>query len=42
MNEPFLLAVTCQNKPCEFHAAFQRYDYTYRIVVVIDEVNYIF
>lgn len=42
MNEPFQLTVTYQNKPYEFHAAFQRYGYTYRIVVVIDEVNYIF
>jgi len=42
MNEPFQLEVTYQNKPYEFHAAFQRYGYTYRIVVVINEVNYIF
>jgi len=42
MNEPFLLEVTYQNRPYEFHAAFQRYGYTYRIVVVIHEVSYIF
>lgn len=42
MNEPFLLEVTYQNKPYEFHASFQRYGYTYRIVVVINELNYIF
>lgn len=42
MNEPFVLEITWQNKPYEFHASFQRYGYTYRIVVVINEVNYIF
>jgi len=42
MNEPFLLALTYQNKTLEFPAAFQRYGYTYRIVVTINEVNYIF
>ena len=42
MNEPFMLEVTWQNKPYEFDAAFQRYGYTYRIVVVINETNYIF
>lgn len=42
MNEPFLLTVTYQNKPYELPAAFQRYGYTYRIVVVIDDSNYIF
>lgn len=42
MNEPFLLALTYQNKMLEFPAAFQRYGYTYRVVVTIGEVNYIF
>lgn len=42
MNEPFLLDLTYQNKTLEFPAAFQRYGYTYRIVVTVNEVNYIF
>ncbi len=42
MNEPFLLELTYQNKTLEFPAAFQRYGYTYRIVVTVNEVNYIF
>ncbi len=42
MNEPFVLEVTYQNKPLEFPAAFQRYGYTYRIVVSINDQNYIF
>ncbi|PAW92274.1 hypothetical protein CKK33_01710 [Mucilaginibacter sp. MD40] len=42
MNEPFVLEVTYQNKPLEFPAAFQRYGYTYRIAVSIDDHNYIF
>lgn len=42
MNEPFILEVTYQNRPLELPAAFQRYGYTYRIVVAINEVNYIF
>ncbi|HJP62603.1 MAG TPA: hypothetical protein VJ844_04135 [Mucilaginibacter sp.] len=42
MNEPFLLEVSYQNKTLEFPAAFQRYGYTYRIVVTVNEVNYIF
>lgn len=42
MNEPFVLEVTYQNKPLEFPAAFQRYGYTYRIVVSINEQNYVF
>ena len=42
MDEPFLLAVTWQNNPYEFHAAFRRYGCTYRVVVVINELNYNF
>jgi len=42
MNEPFLLEVTYQSKPLEFPAAFQRWGYTYRIVVSINEVNFVF
>jgi len=42
MNEPFVLEVTYQNQALEFPAAFQRYGYTYRIVVTIHELNYVF
>ena len=42
MNEPFLLEVIYQDKPLEFPAAFQRYGYTYRIVVSINEINFVF
>ena len=42
MNEPYLLEITYQNKPLEFPAAFQRYGYTYRIAVSIDDVPYVF
>jgi hypothetical protein len=42
MNEPFLLELAYQNKTLEFPAAFQRYGYTYRIVVTVGEANYIF
>jgi len=42
MNEPFLLEVIYQNEPLEFPAAFQRYGYTYRIVVLINETNFVF
>ena len=42
MNEPFILEVIFQNKQLEFPAAFQRYGYTNRIVVSIEEVVYFF
>lgn len=42
MNEPFVLEITYQNKSLEFPAAFQRYGYTYRIAVSIDEHPYVF
>lgn len=42
MNEPFTLAITYQNKSLEFPAAFQRYGYTYRIAVSIDDQPYVF
>ena len=42
MNEPFILALTYQNKPLELQAAFQRYGYTYRIAVSIDDQAYVF
>jgi hypothetical protein len=42
MNEPFLLEVTYQNKTLQFPAAFQRYGYTYRTVVTVNGMNYIF
>ncbi|MBK0379272.1 hypothetical protein [Mucilaginibacter segetis] len=42
MNEPFILELAYQNRHYEFPAAFQRYGYTYRIVVTMEEVNYIF
>jgi hypothetical protein len=42
MNEPFQLELTYEGMPYELAAAFQRYGYTYRIVVTIDEHNYVF
>lgn len=42
MNEPFILEINYQNKALEFSAAFQRYGYTYRIAVSIDDVPYVF
>jgi len=42
MNEPFTLEITYQNKPLEFPAAFQRFGYTYRIAVSINDVSYVF
>jgi len=42
MNEPFVLEVAFQEQTLELPAAFQRYGYTYRIIVAINEINYIF
>ncbi|OOQ58291.1 hypothetical protein [Mucilaginibacter pedocola] len=42
MNEPFVLELTYQNKPLEFPAAFQRYGYTYRIAVSVNEQPFVF
>lgn len=42
MNEPFILEIAYQNKPLEFPAAFQRYGYTYRIAVSINDMPYVF
>ena len=42
MNEPFILALSYQNRELEFPAAFQRYGFTYRIAVVIEEITYLF
>lgn len=42
MNEPFILEVTHQNQTLELPAAFQRYGYTYRIAVSINDTAYVF
>lgn len=42
MNEPFILSVYYDGKSYELPAAFQRYGFTYRIIVLIQEHNYIF
>lgn len=42
MNEPFVVEVTYQNKSLEFPAAFQRWGYTYRIAVSINDQSYVF
>jgi len=42
MNEPFVLEVNYRGEMLALPAAFQRYGYTYRIAVSIDEIAYIF
>jgi hypothetical protein len=39
MNEPFILPLTYQNRELEFQARFERYGYTHRIAVLIDELT---
>ncbi|MVN91523.1 hypothetical protein [Mucilaginibacter aquatilis] len=42
MNEPFILEVDHADQVLELHAAFQRYGYTYRIAVSINDQAYVF
>ena len=42
MNEPFILVIQHKDETLELPAAFQRYGYTHRIAVSIDDVAYIF
>lgn len=42
MNEPFILELSYQNRLLELPAAFQRFGYTYRIAVSIDDESYVF
>jgi hypothetical protein len=42
MNEPFLMPVIYQGKEHEFKARFERWGYTHRIAVLIDETTFTF
>jgi len=42
MNEPFILPVIYQGTEHEFKARFERWGYTHRIAVLINEVTVIF
>ncbi|WCT14406.1 hypothetical protein [Mucilaginibacter jinjuensis] len=42
MNEPFILPVTYQGKAYELKARFERWGYTHRIAVLIDETTFTF
>ena len=42
MNEPFLLPVVYQGKEYEFKARFERYGYSHRIAVLVEELTYTF
>ena len=42
MNEPSVLSVFYQGKEYEFNALFERWGYTHRIAVLIDETTYTF
>ena len=42
MNEPFILAVDFQGSEHEFKARFERWGYTHRIAVLIDEETLVF
>jgi hypothetical protein len=42
MNEPFILELTHRGQTFELPAAFQRYGYTYRIAVSINDHSYVF
>jgi hypothetical protein len=42
MNEPFLIAVTYQGSEQEYKARFERWGYTHRIAVLIDETTVVF
>ncbi|GAA4325936.1 hypothetical protein GCM10023149_28490 [Mucilaginibacter gynuensis] len=42
MNEPFIIPVTYQGTVHEFKARFERWGYTHRIAVLIDEATFVF
>lgn len=42
MNEPFVLPVSFQGTEYEFKARFERWGYTHRIAVLIDETTFVF
>jgi len=42
MNEPFIISVTYQGTEQEFKARFERWGYTHRILVLIDETTITF
>ncbi|WCT13753.1 hypothetical protein [Mucilaginibacter jinjuensis] len=42
MNESFLIPVIYQRKEYEFKARFERWGYTHRIAVLIDEITFTF
>jgi hypothetical protein len=42
MNEPFVIPVSYQGIEHEFKARFERWGYTHRIAVLIDEVTFTF
>jgi hypothetical protein len=42
MNEPFIITVSYQGMEHEFKARFERWGYTHRIAVLIDELTFNF
>jgi hypothetical protein len=42
MNEPFVIPVVYQGTEHEFKARFERWGYTHRIAVLIDEITFTF
>ena len=42
MNEPFVIPVTYEGTEHEFKARFERWGYTHRIAVLIDETTFVF
>jgi hypothetical protein len=42
MNEPFIIPVIYQGTEHEFKARFERWGYTHRIAVLIDEMTFAF
>lgn len=42
MNEPFILSVACDGEEHELKARFERWGYTHRFMVLIDEDTFTF
>jgi hypothetical protein len=42
MNESFIIPVVCQGTEHEFKARFERWGYTHRIAVLIDDTTFTF
>jgi hypothetical protein len=42
MNEPFIIPVTYRGTEHEFKARFERWGYTHRIAVLINETTFVF